>query len=349
MGVQMISIDGSIGSGSGTVLRLAIAFSAILGEGLHIYNIRAKRKPPGLKTQHLKAVLAAAKLCNAEVENARIGSRELYFKPGGIDGGRIEVEIGTAGSIPMLFLTVLPICVFARRPVEVHVIRGGTDVYRAPTMGYLRKVLLPVLELMNVKADIEVKKYGYYPKGLGEAVLKVYPTRLIRGVDFSERGSILGLYGLSICTFLKDRRVADRQAKAAGNVLKSEGFHVNEIEVIYDFSNPAQKGSSIVLWAILECGSRIGADSIGALGKPSEVVGREAARKLLLELKSIATVDSHLADMLIPYIALAKSSSTFTVRTVTEHLSTNIRLAREILGVEFKIRRVGSAYRVERI
>lgn len=124
---RLIEIDGSKKSGSGTILRLAIALAAIKGEALYLHNIRQNRPQAGLKPQHLEAVLTAAKLCRAEIQGATLSSRELYFKPKTIFGGKVEAEIGTAGSIPMLFLTILPICLFAKEPVQLHVTKGGTD------------------------------------------------------------------------------------------------------------------------------------------------------------------------------------------------------------------------------
>ena len=64
----MIEIDGSEKSGSGTILRLSVAVAAITKQTLHICNIRQNRPQPGLKHQHLEAVITAAKLSNAKVE-----------------------------------------------------------------------------------------------------------------------------------------------------------------------------------------------------------------------------------------------------------------------------------------
>ncbi len=138
----MFDIDGSKESGSGTILRLSIALAAIAGKPLHIYNIRQNRSQPGLKPQHLEAVLTGAKLCNAKTEGATLCSRELWFKPREIRSGKFEAEIGTAGSIPMLLMTVLPICFFAKGPIELHVTKGGTDVPHSPTINYLQKRVL---------------------------------------------------------------------------------------------------------------------------------------------------------------------------------------------------------------
>jgi len=342
----VLEIDGSQRSGSGTILRLSVALASILNEPLHIFNIRQKRTQPGLRPQHLEAVLTAAKLCNAEVKGAKMGSRELWFTPNEITGGEIHAEIGTAGSIPMLLLTVLPLCAYAKNPVRLHVTKGGTDVKNAPTTNYLKHVLLPMLTIMDLKSSLTIQKYGYYPKGMGEITLEVEPCPKLNPITLEKFGNLSQIRGVSVCTFLADRRVAERQAITAKERLKSASFEAG-IQVVNDMSNPLQKGSSLVLWAETDTGALLGGDAIGELGKPSEVVGREAAENLLRELESKATVDSHLSDMLVPYVALAQGDSVYFSRLVTEHLDTNIWLAQEILGVKFHLTKAGNLYRVE--
>ncbi|MEM3517035.1 MAG: RNA 3'-terminal phosphate cyclase [Candidatus Bathyarchaeia archaeon] len=343
----MIEINGGEKSGSGTILRLSIALASILGEELHIYNIRKKRSQPGLRPQHLEAVLTASKLCNAEVKGASVGSEEIWYKPGTIKGGELKAEIGTAGSIPMLIMTILPICAYAKQPVQLHIYKGGTDVKNSPTINYLRFLLLPTLERMGLKANLKIHKFGYYPVGMGEVSLEVQPCHELKPLRLEEFGEIEELRGISICTFLKERKVAERQAKAALLRLKEEGFNA-KIDVYYDTSNPLQKGSSIVLWAKTDKNAILGADAIGELGKSSEIVGKEAAEKLIPELKAKATADVHLADMLIPYIALAKGNSTYLTRLITDHLETNIWISQKILNVEFNIKKFGNLYRIEK-
>ncbi|HIE13696.1 TPA: RNA 3'-terminal phosphate cyclase [Candidatus Bathyarchaeota archaeon] len=341
----MIKIDGSQKSGSGTILRISVALSGILGEPLYIYNIRKRRSKPGLRPQHLEAVLTAARLCRAEVEGATLGSQELWFEPRDIEGGEVEAEIGTAGSIPMLIMTVLPLCIFAKRKVRLHISKGGTDVSHAPTINYMRHIFLPVLKRMGVNASINIKKYGYYPKGMGEVYLEVHPQKRLKPLILEKFGYVESVSGISVCTFLADRKVAERQAKAASMHLRSRGYNP-QIKIVNDFSNPIQKGSSIVLWSETDKGVILGSDAIGEIRKPSEVVGKEAAEDLIIELESKVTVDSHLADMLIPYIALAEESSAYITREMTEHLETNIWLAKKILGVDICAEKIGGKYRV---
>jgi RNA 3'-phosphate cyclase len=342
----LIDVDGGQKGGSGTILRLSVALAAIQQEPLHIYNIRQNRPQPGLKPQHLEAVLTAARLCDGELEGAVINSRELWFRPGPIKGGKVEAEIGTAGSIPMLLLTVLPICAFAATAVDLRVSKGGTDVHHSPTINYIRFVLLPTLRHMGLNASLVIRRYGYYPKGNGEVAVTVEPYTSLKSLRLESFGNIKAVNGLSICTFLADRKVAERQATAARNHLRERGCEAN-IQILNDNSNPLQKGSSITLWAETDTGAILGADAIGELGKASETVGAEAAEKFHAEFSVRPTVDVHLADMLIPYIALAKDKSTYLTRTVSEHLQTNIWVAEKVLGTRFNIEKKNGLYRIE--
>ena len=343
----LIEIDGSKKSGSGTILRLSVALAGILREPLHIHHIREKRPNPGLRPQHLEAVLTAAKLCNADVEGTMVGSRELWFNPRRIIGGEIQAEIGTAGSIPMLIMTVLPLCIFAEKPVKLNIKKGGTDVRNSPTINYLQYVMLRVLSRMGVKAYLTVHKYGYYPKGMGEVTLNVEPCPELKPIRLEEFGKITKLGGISVCTFLADRKVAERQAKAANNYLRVKGFEAN-IRVVNDRSNPLQKGSSIVLWAETDKNVLLGSDAIGEIRKTSESVGQEAAEKLFREIEAQATVDIHMADILVPYVALAKGESIYLTREISDHLETNIWLAETILGAEFEVKKKGKLYQIEK-
>ncbi len=343
----MIEIDGSQKGGSGTILRLSVALCALVGQPLHIYNIRQNRPQPGLKPQHLEAVLTAAKLCDAELEGAKASSRELWFKPNQVKGGQIEAEIGTAGSISMLLMTILPICAQAEDTVNLHVSKGGTDVSHSPTINYVRFVLLPMLQQMGLMSNLSVQKYGYYPKGNGEVTISIEPCRSLKPLHLENFGNIEGVKGISVCTFLAERKVAERQAMAANDYLNQRGLKA-DIQIVNDRSNTVQKGSSLVLWAETDTNAILGADAIGELRKTSETVGKEAAEKFCEEIAAKPTVDVHLADLLVPYVALARGKSTYLTRALSEHLYTNIWVTEKILGTKFRIEKIGELYRIEK-
>jgi RNA 3'-terminal phosphate cyclase (ATP) len=64
----VITIDGAQMSGSGTIVRYAVALAALRGESIRVINARQRRRQPGLRPQHVTGVHACAELCGATVE-----------------------------------------------------------------------------------------------------------------------------------------------------------------------------------------------------------------------------------------------------------------------------------------
>ena len=77
----------------------------------------------------------------------------------------------------------------------------------------------------------------------------------------------------------------------------------------------------------------------------AEDVGKAAARDIIAELSSPAAVDVHLADQLIPYLALAGGS--YTVRQISKHASTNIWTAKQFLNTMVNVTDEGEVLRIE--
>jgi uncharacterized protein with PIN domain len=172
----MIDIDGSQHSGSGTIVRQSIAFSALTGQAIHIRNARIRRDKPGLRRQHVRVVQAIAELVNGTAEGLQEGSCELMFRPGRPTGGRrYHWDIGSAGSTTMLALAVLPVLAFACQPTSVQ-IRGGLFQDFAPSFFHLQYVMLPLFKRMGIEADMRMDRPGYAPRGEGDISLHVTPV-----------------------------------------------------------------------------------------------------------------------------------------------------------------------------
>lgn len=333
---RVVVIDGSMGEGGGQILRTAVALSTILGVPVRIYNIRAKRKNPGLRPQHLTAVKAVAQLSGAKVEGARVGSMELTFTPGRIRGGSYRFDVGTAGSVSLVLQALLPVLAYAPEPVDLT-ITGGTDVPMAPTIDYIRYVLSWFLGVVGYGVNIEVKRRGHYPRGGGIVRVRVNnPPGGFKPFKIVERGRLLGVRGVSHAVRLP-RHVAERQARAAAEVLKKElGVDASiELEWYEPGKDPhLGPGSGILVYAVFQ-GSVMGGDALGARGKRAEVVGREAAMKLVEDIKTGAALDRHLSDMVIVYAALAEGVSEFTGANLTMHAWTVLKLI-ELMVEEFE-------------
>jgi RNA 3'-terminal phosphate cyclase len=82
-------------------------------------------------------------------------------------------------------------------------------------------------------------------------------------------------------------------------------------------------GAALAVWTR---GAWFGADRAGARGRRAEAIGDWVAARLIEELSGDATVDRHLADMVVPFAALAVGESAWRSPAPTEHLETNLWL-----------------------
>ncbi len=327
----MIEIDGSHGEGGGQIIRTSLALSALTGKPFRVYNIRAKRKNPGLRPQHLNAVKAVAELCNAEVSEIDVGTTEFTFSPREIEEKNLEVDIGTAGATTLIAHALIPAILHSGKKIKVN-IKGGTNNFMAPPIDNLMLVFVPMLKKFGAKIKCKLIKRGYYPKGGGEIQIEVSPSE-IRRINLMERGKLLKVFGIANASSqLEKAKVADREAKGAKKKLNELKVPV---EIKKEYCDTLSVGTSVSLSAVFEH-SIIGADSFGKLGKPAEKVGEDAAKTLLKEINSDGCADEHLADQLIPYMGLWGGS--IKASKISEHTRTNIWVTEKFLPVKFEIK-----------
>lgn len=335
MSNEVVRIDGGMLEGGGQILRIATALSGITGIPVEIHNIRSKRPKPGLKAQHLTGIKALAELTNASIDGLRIGSTKISFTPTTRKGGVYEIDVKTAGSVTLLLQVLMPVVIFAPGRVQFRLI-GGTTVKWSPPIPSLQYILLPAFKKMGIQTKIKIIKHGFYPRGGGIIEVEIDPIKKLRSIMLDKIGRIEKIGGTSYCAKLPEH-VAIRQMKAATSELKKADFHNIEIttEQIRDSLSP---GSGITLWAKTNTDAIIGADAIGEKGKPAEVVGREAARKLLDTINANSPVDSFLADQLIIYMALAEGSSKIITNKFTLHTKTAIEVCKQLTSASFSVK-----------
>jgi RNA 3'-terminal phosphate cyclase (ATP) len=331
----MITIDGGAKSGSGTIVRYSVALASLLGEEIKIENIRAGRDKPGLRAQHLKVVQACQEMCRGVVDNAVMGSKEITYTPGErFKGGEYSWDIGTAGSTTMMAQTLLPLACFARKPSRFR-LEGGLFQDFAPSAYHMKFVLLPLLKRMGVRAELDIIRPGYVPRGGGIIEVRVGLAGKLKSLNLTEQGEIFGIKGTALSSHLKEKRVSQRMAAECQKVLGSYGYKA-EIEEIEDESS-LQEGAALAVYAETSLGNRMGSDGAGRPGRSSESIGRYVAERFIEDVKTGAAVDRYIADQLIIYAGLAEGVTRYSVPRITEHVETNLWLVEELLGAGIKI------------
>ncbi|MGC8937115.1 MAG: RNA 3'-terminal phosphate cyclase [Candidatus Methanomethylicaceae archaeon] len=333
----VLELDGSYGEGGGQLLRSAVALSCLTGRPIRIFNIRGKRPRPGLQAQHMTALRAAAEVSGALVQGLSIGSTEVYFEPKEVSGGKYLFDIKTAGSVTLVMQTLLPILSFAKQASEVTII-GGTDVPWSPTVDYFKYVALDAFRRIGIDSTVDLLRRGHYPRGGGRVLLRVRPAKALSPIAAVKRGKVLAVRGISHCTNLP-AHVAGRQASSALRLIKDSG--VEDVRIAEEKGEGEGPGSGIALWAEVGDGPNIGADALGAKEKRAEDVGREAAEKLLAELKTGMSLDRHLGDMLIIYMAMARGRSEVGISAFTMHAETMVWLTEKFLGPKWSVEKRG--------
>jgi RNA 3'-terminal phosphate cyclase (ATP) len=295
----MLTIDGSDLEGGGQIVRTAVALSAITGTPVTIHTIRAGRERPGLKAQHIAAILAVAKICHARCNGLVPGSDRVVFIPGDPVRENIQIDIGTAGSIPLVIQAWLPVALHVGGTVTIF---GGTEVQNSPTIDYVEHLHLHFIEQHGADMRMTIMERGYYPEGGGRIRLEVHkPVEIEPLTPFTQENTGPELYS---CSSRLPSHVAERQAESARGTLGEIG---NRATIHTDIRQGPGTGSSIT--AI--CGWK-GASAIGRRGLPAETVGKTVAMQLLDELQKPGVTDLHLADQLLIYLAQYGGSFTAT-------------------------------------
>ena len=327
----MITIDGGQGEAGGQILRTAIALSAITKKSVKITNIRKARCNPGLAQQHLTGVKIAGEFCNAKVAGLKIGSTEVEFDPGEIIYEDKKIDIGTAGSIALLLQTLTPILIFTDKKITLD-ITGGTDVKWSPSMLYYKHVFWEHLKMMGVSVDVDILKYGFYPRGGGRVKITFNPFKVLKPVNLTDRGEFVRVDVWGVASEqLKRANVVERMVESFE---KNIGEKITHRTALYVPS--LSPGCSLHAHAHYT-NAKLGATALGELKKPAEKIGEEVAAELKTSMQSNAAVDKFMTDQLLPFMALANGKSSAKVEEITDHCKTNISICERMLGCKFAI------------
>jgi RNA 3'-terminal phosphate cyclase (ATP) len=317
-GLSVLTLDGSHGEGGGQLLRTAVALAVALRRPLELTRVRVRRPKPGLQPQHLAVVRALAAIADATVRGDALGSTELSFVPRTVRAGDHLVDVAatrpSAGSVTLLFQALLLPLALAGAPSRL-VLRGGTHVPWSPVVPYLTDVFLPAVASMGLGAEIRLRRWGWYPAGGGEIEASIEPWTPGAGFRATAPMPDAHVVGLSAVSRLP-LSIAERQRQRAEQRLRAAGLAVN---IALERDDAAHGAGTVIFLARR---GRAGFSALGRRGVPAERVADMAVDALLGWRASGATVDAHLADQLVPFLAFARGPSRYTCPELTSHLRT---------------------------
>lgn len=331
--MDFLKIDGSYGEGGGQILRTAITLSSITKIPIQVDNIRKNRRVPGISYQHLTAIKLLGRICNADIQGLKIGSTSIKFSPNDFEDVSLSENIGTAGSISLIFQVLIPAVSISKKNLELS-ITGGTDVPWSPTSNYTKYVLSEAYSRMGINFSMEIIKRGYYPKGGGLVHLKVTPSKMLNSVLLTKRKTkSVKLY----CTYsdLSSDRI-NSEVQLAEELLKDANF---EIESEIKKETSLSSGGSMLVYSH-DSSSITGSDG---LTDTTPEFAKSISNNFI---RNYLGVDNHLSDMIVLPASLVDDTSAYTIKEISKHLETNLYVTSKITGCKYGIGKLEDGFEV---
>lgn len=331
----MLELDGGHGEGGGQIVRTACSLAALTGKPIRITAIRANRKQPGLKPQHVTAVRAAAKLCGADLRGDALGSLNLLFYPHHapqhgeyVFDVSTETEMTSAGSVVLIAQTIIPPLLVTPGRSRI-VLRGGTDMPFSPPYFYFNEVYLPVLRSMGARITAAITRHGFYPVGGGEIVLDIESVEHLHLPDLTKSAMVERVEGIIYNNELPEyipQRVEERAREILSILRVPVSFRRH--------AAPAPSPGVGIVLIVHTNVHRAGFTGLGRRGWPAESVAEQATEACLNYLRRGGFWEPHLADQIVVPLMLTRTASRTTVSAVTQHLLTNVWVANHFLKTQ---------------
>jgi RNA 3'-terminal phosphate cyclase (ATP) len=331
-----VVLDGSYGEGGGTLVRTALAMSAITQQPVAINQVRAGTRYPGADVEDLALISALEQITGAEPAEIYQGSDKISFTPKhasrSFDGsvGGIKVESRRRANALILLNTIHSVLVhtgsFSETSAEGETFGNNTLSYDS-----FSECTLEALKKLGAYAQSTLKEAAFGRESNGLVSLEVEPS-FIAGVDWAERGQleeVTAYVSYSHLTEAIPQRAAShlitlaRQAKLKMNI---------ELQKV---SAPSP-GIHVSICARYERGFGSGS-MMGTRGVRVEAVAASAFDQLFDYIQSKAAIDSYLADQLLLFGVFAHDSVTFSVSNISQRLLTAIWVVKQFMPIRISV------------
>jgi RNA 3'-terminal phosphate cyclase (ATP) len=179
---------------------------------------------------------------------------------------------------------------------------------------------------MGVTVEFELRRYGFYPRGGGEAAAHIAPAPHLRPLDLVTRGPRINAFAEAVIA-----GVGPPVARRELEVL-CRAFDLGDANCRL-CGQPPDQGPGNVLMLTMEFAHVTEMfTAIGERGKPAEDVARRVVEEAHAYLAAEAVAGEHLADQLLVPFALAGGGS-FSMSHLSQHTLTNAEVVQRFLPV----------------
>ena len=344
---EVLIIDGSELEGGGQVLRVSCSIAAVKKMNIRIEKIRAKRANPGLAKQHVACIESIASICNINTA-VKEKQKELDFNctTSVVPTSAINktIKVNSAGSCCLVFQSILPILTVVP---GTHIIKivGGTHVTWSPNADFYNDILSPVLLKFGINFTVEIKKYGFFPRGGGEIVCNYTTPEVLKPIDYQVRGKPLRIVGKVFDG--KNNEEASEIIKEMKKRLRKDFKYEGEV-IPSEFEFVPTTSKCKIIELCLECENcNLSAYFVEEKNESFEDLMDRCINHLSKEYEHGGCCDEYVQDQLLVLMALTKGKSTITCGEISLHSQTVIALMKKMLGLDYVITNKGSMNVIE--
>ncbi|CDH54147.1 18s rrna biogenesis protein [Lichtheimia corymbifera JMRC:FSU:9682] len=321
-------------------LRQRLILATLSGKVVRIDKIRSDDHDPGIRDHEANFLRLLEKVTNGSTIEINYTGTSVLYKPGAIQGGRIEHDCGTDRSISYYLEPMIALAPFSKKPFML-ILRGITTDHIDNSVDIIRTVLLPQLKRFGIEEHVELKitKRGAPPLGGGEIVFNCCSVRQLKPVQYIDEGRIKRIRGIAYCTRVSPQ-TANRMVESARSLLNR---YIPDVYIYTDVYKGAESGKSpgfaLSLVAESTTGALISGEKAAEAGMTAEDVGLLASKILLREVSRGGCVDttSQWLNLLL-MVLCPEDVSKIRIGQLTPFTIQYLRDLKAFFGVSYKIK-----------
>jgi RNA 3'-phosphate cyclase len=350
---NVLEINGSLGEGGGSILRLSAGYSILYNTPILIKKIRANRPKPGLRMQHFLGLNLLTEMTGSVLSECKVGTTEISLLPNkAMKNKNLKVDISTAASIGLLLQPIQIACLGLKNydMISISINGGATFGKWAPSINYLEHVTYPIFKKSGLNLNIKTLKQGFYPKGGAKIQCSIeQPKKELSPLNLTTLGEIDVIHGEIVITNQLKQNKSNIPQRIKNSVLSElKGKYDYDLALTEKWVDSLSPGVGLCLWAESNNDACISSGTfLGERNLSSEQLGKMAVTNILKYIKYDIPIDNYLSDQLIPLIAYISKPSKIKVLNITNHTKTNLELIKRFSKRQYEIRKEKNAFFID--